>query len=561
MESFDRINQDAFGGAGFNLISGDAYAQIPLSNNLAVQFSARRSVTDFLNTPTYSQFFDRAFQDSEVIDSGPGSNTEVNREESFYFYDFTGKVLFNPSPDHKVRLNFIHINNDLNYEEESRDTGLRNSSALDQANLSFGGSLESSWSSSFKTRFNAYYTEYNLDAQNASDGGVQELFQNNRVVETAVKAFGSYQWRPNWSWQGGYQFTEVGVTNFTDVTQPPFNSNIKGVIRTHVLFAEGVHHSENGRLNAIAGVRAHHIENLDTFSEIIVEPRLNINYKLGDNWQVQLLGEFKNQTTNQVIDLEQNFLGIEKRRWFVSNTASDTLVNGNPNERPLPIVRSKQASLGLNYDKGRWFVGLEGFYKYVDGISTDTQGFQNEDQFNGEIGEYRVMGLEFLINHRNRYFSTWLSYTFNNNEYTFNNINPDTFPNNLDIRHTISFATTYMYRGFKLGVGLNYRTGRPYTEPLEGAAGINTSVFPFTIAYQSANSSRLPDYLRADISALYDFNISPGIKATAGASVLNVLSRRNVLNTYYRLNRLNEIEAIESISLGLTPNISFRVFF
>ncbi|MBT8320486.1 MAG: TonB-dependent receptor, partial [Eudoraea sp.] len=80
MESRNSLNQDAFGGAGFNLISGDAYAQIPLANNLAVQFSARRSVTDFLNTPTYSQFFDRAFQDSEVIVVGSLSNTPINRE-------------------------------------------------------------------------------------------------------------------------------------------------------------------------------------------------------------------------------------------------------------------------------------------------------------------------------------------------------------------------------------------------------------------------------------------------------------------------------------------------
>ncbi len=118
-----------------------------------------------------------------------------------------------------------------------------------------------------------------------------------------------------------------------------------------------------------------------------------------------------------------------------------------------------------------------------------------------------------------------------------------------------------MYRGFKLGVGLNYRTGRPYTEPLEGTAGINTSVFPFTISYQSPNSSRLPDYFRTDVSALYEFDLSSRVRATAGASVLNVLNRRNVLNTYYRLNRLNEIETVESISLGITPNISFRVAF
>ena len=561
METKNSLNQQIFGGAGFNLISGDAYTQIPLSDDLAVQVSARRSVTDFLNTPTYSQFFDRAFQDTQVKGGGSNTDAQVKRQEDFYFYDFTGKVLYDPSPYQKVRLNFITINNNLDYEEETQDTGRRNSSALDQTNFSFGGSLESQWSRRFRSKINAYYTRYNLDAQINSDSGGQVLFQNNEVIETALKASGHYQWRPNWAVQGGYQLAEVGITNFTDVTQPPFNSNIKGVIRTHVLFSEIVHKSENGKVQATTGIRAHHIENLNTFSEIIIEPRLNISYQLSEGWQAQLLGEYKNQTTNQVIDLEQNFLGIEKRRWILSNTATDTLINGRPNERPLPIVRSKQLSLGLNYDKGRWFVGLEGFYKGVDGISTDTQGFQNEDQFNGEIGEYRVIGAEFLINHKNRYFSTWLSYTYNDNLYTFPAINPSSFPNNLDIRHTLTFASTYIYRGFKLGVGLNYRTGKPYTEPQEGPAGINTSVFPFTISYQAPNSSRLPDYLRADVSALYEFDLSPRVRATAGASVLNVLNRRNVLNTYYRLNRQNEIETIESISLGLTPNISFRVAF
>jgi hypothetical protein len=112
-----------------------------------------------------------------------------------------------------------------------------------------------------------------------------------------------------------------------------------------------------------------------------------------------------------------------------------------------------------------------------------------------------------------------------------------------------------------LGIGLNYRTGKPYTKPQEGANPINISVFPNTINYQSPNSSRLPDYLRADASLIYSFDLSEGIKATAGASILNIFGKRNVLNTYYRLNDQNEIETVESISLGLTPNASFRISF
>ncbi|MGB5666111.1 MAG: TonB-dependent receptor, partial [Maribacter sp.] len=196
----------------------------------------------------------------------------------------------------------------------------------------------------------------------------------------------------------------------------------------------------------------------------------------------------------------------------------------------------------------------------VQGISARTQGFQSEGQFNEEIGKYEVKGIEFLINKKTANYSTWLSYTYNLNNYTFKDIIPNNFPNNLDVRHTITFAGNYTYRDFRIGVGLNYRTGKPYTKP-DAMNPIDTSFFPSRIIYQEPNSSRLPEYLRADASAIYDFDLSSKVKATIGASILNFTNRKNILNTYYRLNDNDEIETVESTSLGLTPNLSFRVRF
>ena len=123
METNNEISDTFFGGAGFNFISGDIYGQLPITDDVAFQFSARRSTTDFLNTPTYDRFFDRAFQDSEVLDQ---NNTRLNqafgREENFLFYDFTAKVLYDINQDHKLRLNFININNDLIFEETNLET-------------------------------------------------------------------------------------------------------------------------------------------------------------------------------------------------------------------------------------------------------------------------------------------------------------------------------------------------------------------------------------------------------------------------------------------------------
>lgn len=537
MRTKDDITEEFFGGAGFNLIGGDIYGHFPITDKLAVQISARRSLTDFLNTPTYEKFFKRVFDENEIAQEG-----------DFYFYDFTGKVLYDINEKQKVRFSFININNLLDYSEREMDTDRETQSALDQTNLSFGGSLESDWGSKFSTFLNTYYTQYSLEAQNTAANSEQILFQNNKVQETALKLNTIYTINSKLTWLNGYQFIETGIVNQTAVTQPPFESNVRNLVRNNALFSEIAYTSTNQKLFLRGGLRFNFLENPDTFQEFIIEPRLSFNYAITRELKIQALGEFKSQAINQIIDLEQNFLGIEKRRWIVSDGKS------------LPITKSKQGSLGINYDQENLYVGIEGFYKEVNGISTSTQGFQNQDQFNGEIGKYDVQGIEFLINRKTEAYSIWASYTYNFNTYRFDGIVPPEFPNNLDIRHTATFAGTYTWGNLKLGIGLNYRTGKPFTEP-DANAPIDDTVFPNRINYQEPNSSRLPEYLRADASVIYNFELGSAIKASAGISVLNFTDQENILNTFYRLNDDNEIETIENISLGLTPNINFRVRF
>ncbi len=537
MRTANTIEDELFGGAGVNLISGDVFGQIPLKENLAFQFSGRRSHTDFLNTPTYDTFSEKAFQDSDV-----------QADSDFYFYDFTGKLLYDLNRYQRVRFSLIHINNNLDYLETNDDGSRSNESNLDQINLSFGGSLESDWTDNFSTHLSLYYTRYRLNALSISNNDSQRLIQNNLVLEKSAKLTTKYNFNDELSWVNGYQVTETGIQNKTDLNEPQFISNIKGVIYTNSIFSEVNYSSENRKLLAQIGGRLNYISNVNTFQEFILEPRLNISYELAPDFKTELLGEFKSQTTNQVIDLEQNFLGLEKRRWILADGGA------------LPITTSKQGSLGFNYDKNRFYIGIEGFYKEVDGINVRTQGFQNQNQFNGEVGSYTIKGLEFLVNKKNNDYSAWLSYAYNVNDYTFDDIVPPNFPNNLDIRHSFTLAGNYNWGNLKMGVGFNYRSGKPFTKPDEGNP-VDTTVFPNEINYQEPNSSRLPEYFRADASATYSFNINSKIKSSLGISVLNFTNRKNTLNTYYRLNDLDEIETVQRISLGVTPNASFRVSF
>ncbi|PCE64491.1 TonB-dependent receptor [Sediminicola luteus] len=543
------------GGAGINLINGDVFGQVPLRQNMDLQFSARRSFNDFVNSPTYNSFVEKTFQDTDVRIAGLPREIERRSNEDFHFYDFSLKYLWDLNDSHKFRLSFINMQNELSYEETDASDVLTNESSLKQGNISVGGQWSSTWFNGLQTRLEGYYTRYEMLSNSDKVQDNQLLAQKNTVEEAALTFSTEYAFTEQLRWVNGYQFVESGVGNFTNVSLPPFKSDIKEVVRSHSVFSEMAYSSPNEKLHARLGARLNYIQSPDNlvsangFDTFIPEPRLNLSYKLNDYWAVQLLGEFKSQTTNQVIDLKQNFLGIEKRRWVLSDNDS------------LPISKSRQLSSGISYDSKSLYMGLTGFWKKVKGISTNTQGFQNPGQFNGEVGEYTVKGAEFLINKKGARYSTWLSYTFNQNDYYFEDLDPSTFPNNQDIRHSVNLAATYNLNGWQIGAGLNYHSGRPYTQP-DSDDPINSTIFPSQINYNSPNSSRLDDYIRADASVVYKLNLSARVKASAGASVLNLFNKTNILNTYYRLNQDNQtVETIRQGSLGFTPNFSFRVYF
>lgn len=551
MHSLNTIQDDFYSGAGLNLISGDVFAHIPIKEKFGIQISARRSMTDFFKTPTYNQFYNRVFQDSKITTiQNQEIEENISRNENFFFYDTGLKLFYDLNKKHQFRGNVILMNNNLEYNETLNNGGLSETkiSTLDQQNSAFGGSIKSFWSHRLTTQISSYYTNYVLEADNFALLTDQRVLLNNEILETGAKLIVDYKFSDNLNLLTGYQFYEVGITNLEDVNNPEFHRKIKEVIKNHAVFSEIEYQSPSNTTFIRVGGRLNYIDEFDTF---IFEPRVNVNQNLGSYFNLEILGEMKSQTTNQIIDLQRDFLGVEKRKWTLSNN------------NDLPITKSKQASLGINYNKENIYIGIEGFYKQVEGITTSNQGFQNQNQFlNRTSGNYEVKGVEFLINKKTSKYSTWLSYTFSKNDYTFESLNPQNFLNNLDIRHSLSFAGTYTLQKLKLALGINWRTGKPYTQPISGNEVTITNTDNI-INYQTPNSSILPTYFRADFSSTYDFKLGDKTRATVGIAVLNLLNRKNTLDIYYRLTneQSTEVQQVENISLGITPNVSFRVFF
>jgi hypothetical protein len=102
-----------------------------------LDISARRSITDVINTPTFSNYYQRSFQDTEIS----ANSADKSTNSDFYFYDYTAKLLFDLNDKHSFRANIIGINNDLNYAEyANEDQNESKVSQLSQKNLGYGGS-------------------------------------------------------------------------------------------------------------------------------------------------------------------------------------------------------------------------------------------------------------------------------------------------------------------------------------------------------------------------------------------------------------------------------------
>ena len=331
MSTNNEIRNTISGGAGINLISGDAFVEIPLAKNLEIDLSARHSITDMVNTPTYTKYYKKSFQDSEIN----ADNLDKNTNSDFSFYDYTAKILYDLNDKHQFRANIIGINNELNYSENNNnDQSESKASRLSQKNLGYGGNWKAQWNNKFSSQLSTYFSRYNIDASDYRVATDQLLTEANEVLETGTKLNLYYDINQNIKFLTGYQINETGMLNQTRVSAPFYSSTKKDVLLNHALFLETEYNKNKTYLRL--GMRLNYFQK---FEKLLFEPRINFRQQISNQLALKLEGEFKNQTTTQIIDFEDDFLGVEKRRWQLVNN------------KDIPIAKSKQTYAGSGAKK------------------------------------------------------------------------------------------------------------------------------------------------------------------------------------------------------------------
>lgn len=533
---------------GTNMISTDFYTRIKSSDNANFEISARRSFTDVIDLPTYSKYSKRIFQNTIVTELTNSTDINYKSDKEFYFYDFTAQYHQKIGVKNNLYIDFIGINNKLEFTQGtfSATAPITKTSNLEQLTLGGTALWKTQWTDTHSSDISIYSSYYNVDGQNASLNFNQVTTQKNTILDAGIRLSDNRKINELFTLHTGYQYNEIGIDNTDEINEPLYSRKVKTVLRTHAVIAELEYNPEGSKLYARAGLRGNYIEQ---FAKAYAEPRLQLNYTLKPGWQLEVLAERKSQTSSQIVELQDDFLGIEKRRWVLANN-NDT-----------PIQHSSQISGGLTFKKKGWLVTVDNFYKKVNGITTGGQAFQNQLELQQAQGSYTVYGTEFLVQKQFKNFYTWLSYTWNNNNYSFDDVEPHKFPSNFELAHTINTAVIYEWNNLKIALGSKWFTGKPVTEPLISEPTSGSDGAP-SIAYSYPNSRNIGNFFQANFSAAYAMPVSSKIKAQFGLSVLNIFNRKNIINSYYRVNTTTQdIEAVNTYALERTPNAFIKFSF
>jgi len=549
------------GGFGLNLINADAYLKAPITKDIGVVISARRSFTDVFKSVTFNNLSDRIFQNITTFTDNVQDDIQImsSRDDIFYFGDYTAKIIAKLSSKDKLTFSTLYAKNNLHYRFEAQDNIETSEDMLDIKNE--GGSL--TWNRQFNDKLSlntqAYFSNFKLGYRGEKTflDFIEEGRKRNDVKEVGFSFETDYSFNKTHKLFSGYQFSSTQVDyflfSFSEVFGITSTAEEADHNNTHALFSEYQYNTK--KVKFTAGIRANNYSNV---KKTYIEPRLRSEVKLNDNFSVKAALESRSQPISQIIEFQSSQLGfaIENQIWVLAD------------KEAFPIQRSQQYSAGILYNKNNWGIDIEGYYRDITGLTTIARGLENISDFFQE-GESDVFGVDILVKKKMNNYRTWMGYSYLNNKIVVDGFNDNrAVPGDFDTTHNFTWSHAYKWKSLEFSLGWKYRTGTPYN-PLNS---IITDADGFLVFnFGETNSERLPNYHRLDFSSTYRFKFSKKgkLRGKLGVSLLNVYNQKNILRRQFGIGEaLDETERpnyqirqVDNVSLGLTPNVLFRVDF
>lgn len=535
------------GGAGFNMLHGDAFLNIPLvKDKLSVMVSGRRSYADALETFTYKNYAKHIFQNTKIYNDAIDFNESKN---IFWFYDYTVNAAWKISDKDLIKINHLHTKDYLNFSAFSPNKSHLYTDIVKTDNTGSNIVWEKEWSSKMSHQIDAYLSNYNLNYNfsDQSNAGVFRDTKKNTIKDFGVNLNITYDLSKHKQFNFGYQWSnknfKYALTN-QNITSAIVSKNETTIANS--AYAEYQINKPKDFLYTL-GLRAN---KYSSSSEYYVEPRVILQKFVIPEFSINASLEYKSQYVNQIQESVINNQTLENTIWALSNTTD------------LPVITSYQYTVGVNYTENKWIVDFEAYFKKTDDLNSLSFNFNNQNSHDYQIGESSIQGVDFFLKKQLKNYNTWIAYSFNSAKYRFPELNNGKpFPSNINIAHTIKWSHFYKWHNFEFTLGWLWHNGKPYTKINVEPDSSGSTIYSYT----GLNNRNLHPYHSLDFSAIYDFrpHKNKHIKYRFGVSVLNLYNRKNIINKDIRFSNTNsgELNINDIRGSKISPNLVFRVFW
>lgn len=526
--------------AGFNGLNADALIEVPIiSNKLSLLASGRTSYSKLFETFTYEQLTTKVFESTKINQNPEGLNNST-------FTDANLKLNYKPNENNSLFVSFILIDNDLDFLLEETDSERTFNDLLQIRNAGYSFGWNRKWSDQFSHNFKAFFSDYSLSYNFITTSPTLDTSfeKRNSIYDSGF--FLEFDYKPfkNLDISVGYEYNLKDVAYaFLSSEGSDFILDFEDrTVQTNSVFSNLVF-SQPNLIDVSIGARLNYYNELNEYR---VEPRLQISRDVNKYLTLIATSEIKNQIINEIDETVFSDLSLENNVWRLSDGED------------VPIKTSFQTSLGFIYNKKDYTIDVDSYYRKLNDISALSLGFLNPQSSGFNIGDQTVFGLDVFLKKNFKNFKTWVSYSFNNSENRFENLNDgNSFKSKTFIRHFFSTSLVYDWKAFQFSLGWRWQSGRPFTQANE----VNGEL----IFDQGINTGELPNFHRLDFSTTYNFTLSEkkGLRGKLGLSVRNVYNRRSLISKEYRGNNTlnDDVEVIDRFSLGITPNLMFRLYW
>lgn len=560
----DDISSGFQGSIGTTLTEFHTNIAVPIiKDKVAISLAGRQSINSLFNSPTLQSYTDNVFQFSVIDDQeNLPESIRLTTNQFLSFHDLNAKLLYHPTDRIKIKGGMYRNSQDFSYSFSFEgDSYLSEDKInLNTEILSIESAVEvtKNWSSTLAF----YQSEYaNIYDKIGSENEivVSRNEQINRIEEQSLVFSNDLKIGSDWYLNLGYEVNmkEVNLDLGDDID---FDQDFVPLefekAKFHNLF-QSVNYATKELVVDIGNRSSYYHERGKWFHS----PRINLAYHITQHFKLKADAGIYQQFISQLTNFGVDRIKVDNPLWIL-NTSRESLSQ-----------QARKVAAGFVFEKGKWLLDLDVYHNYINNISTIAPQLGIiTNEIGLMYGSSSVTGMDILLKKRwSSGIKTWLSYSLGFAKYHFPALAQLTIVAPNDIRHNLSFVSSYKYKNFQLSLNSNFHSGLPYSRPkltFNEEDPFAEPPFQYYPTYDSYNTERLNPYLRFDLNLAYRINLDSdkGSAIEISGSLLNIMNKRNSVARGYFVDYIEstntyELPYAEKVLLDRTVLLLMRYYW